>query len=295
MKIFITGATGFIGKSLVKQLVFDGHQITINLFGTEQSPFDNEVNHYQLNEANIAKDIKFFEQEKFNGVIHLASLYLTVHNPDDAVKLIDSNVRFSTHILECSAQSNIKWFLNTGTFWQNYENAKYSPVNLYAASKEAFEAIARFYIETERIHFNTLKLCDTYGPNDTRPKIFNLWSRIAKSGETLEMSPGDQEIDITYIEDIVGAFIILANHMNNRDKRIKNGDTFAVKAIKRYSLKELSAIFEEATAQKLNITWGGKSYRDREVMIPWTDGQVVPGWVPKVDVAEGILLLNLNN
>lgn len=33
------------------------------------------------------------------------------------------------------------------------------------------------------------------------------------------------------------------------------------------SLKELSKIFEEAINSKLNIVWGGRPYRDREVMI----------------------------
>lgn len=293
MKIFVTGATGFIGKYLVKQLTDEGNEITVNIRGEKLSPFDNNVKTYQLGVNDIATDILFLSENKFDGIIHLASLYLTIHKPEDAVKLIDSNVGFSTYVLECASQANIKWFINTGTFWQNYENAEYSPVNLYAASKQAFEAIAQFYYETKRIHFNTLKLCDTYGPNDTRPKIFNLWSRIAKSGEMLDMSPGNQIIDIAHIEDIVCAYILLANHINNKDKRINNGDTFAVKTANRYTLKELSVIFEEATSQKLNIVWGGKPYREREVMIPWEDGNVVPDWTPFVSIFDGIKGLNL--
>ena len=288
MKIFITGATGFIGKHLVKKLVDEGHQITINLFGEEPSPFDDKVLTYKLKETNIQNDIEYLKQESFDGIIHLASLYLTIHQPEDAVKLIDSNLRFSTSILECAAQAKVKWFINTGTFWQNYNNADYSPVNLYAATKQAFESIARYYIETNKIKFCTLRLCDTYGPDDTRPKIFNLWNKIAKSGETLEMSSGEQIIDIAFIDDIVEAFVILATHQQNNTRNNTNGSVYAVKAEKRYTLKELASIFEEATGYKLHIQWGKKPYRNREVMIPWENGVIVPGWEPKIKIKTGI-------
>lgn len=280
MKIFITGATGFIGKHLVKKLVEEGHQITINLHKEKLSPFDQRVNTYKLDETDIQKDIEYLKQESFDGVIHLASLYLTVHQPEQVSQLINSNIRFSAHILESAAQAKVNWFINTGTFWQHYQNADYSPVNLYAATKQAFESIAQYYWETNQIKFATLKLCDTYGPNDTRPKIFNLWERIAKSGETLDMSQGEQLIDISHVDDIVSAFALLANYLNHNNPEVENGAIYAVKAEKRYTLKELAAFFEEATGAKLNINWGGRSYREREVMIPWKNGVVLPGWKP---------------
>lgn len=286
MKIFVTGATGFIGKHLVRQLINDGHKVTVNLYGGEKSPFNDKTGIYVLNENNFHKDIKYLEKENFDGIIHLASLYLADHKPEDAVKLIDSNLRFSTYIIECAAQSKIKWFINTGTFWQNYKNAEYAPVNLYAATKQAFESIAQYYIETNQIKFCTLRLCDTFGPDDTRPKIFNLWNKIAESGETLDMSPGDQLLDITYIDDIINAFILLMNQVSEKD--IKNGSVFAVKTKKRYTLKELAKIFENTTHQKLKINWGKRQYRKREVMVPWENGKTVPGWKPKYSIENGI-------
>ncbi|MDD3744181.1 MAG: NAD(P)-dependent oxidoreductase [Lentimicrobiaceae bacterium] len=289
MKIFITGATGFIGKHLVNRFVKEGFDITINLYGNETSPFKENVYIHRLTENKIEQDIKFFEKGKFDGIVHLASLYLTTHKPDETVKLIDSNVRFGIHVLESAAQSGVKWFINTGTFWQHYNNAKYSPVNLYAASKQAFESIAQYYWETNQIKFCTLKLSDTYGPDDTRPKIFNLWERINKTGETLDMSPGEQIIDISHVDDIVSAFALLAKHLSNGHPKVKNGQTFAVKADKRYTLKELAKVFENCTGKKLNINWGGRYYREREVMDPWKNGVCVPEWKPKVPIEEGIL------
>lgn len=287
MKIFITGATGFIGKHLVNYLK-EKNEVTINLHNEAKSPFDTSVKTYQLVESNPSKDISFFKKEKFDGIIHLASLYLTTHTSNQVAKLIDSNVRFSTHVLECATQSKIKWFINTGTFWQHYQNKKYSPVNLYSASKQAFESIAQYYWETDQIKFCTLKLSDTFGPDDTRPKVFNLWQKIAVSGETLDMSTGQQLIDISHIDDVISSFVLLANHLKNDHPDVHNGDSFAVKSEKRYTLKELASLFEQAAKAKLNINWGSRSYREREVMVPWEDGKVVPGFQQKLSTIINI-------
>jgi nucleoside-diphosphate-sugar epimerase len=192
-------------------------------------------------------------------------------------------------MLECAVNSEVKWFINTGTFWQHYENSNYSPVNLYAATKQAFESIAQYYVETNQIWFCTLKLSDTFGPNDTRPKIFSIWDRISKTGETLDMSKGEQIIDISYIDDIVDAFKMLTMHMQHRYSKIKNGDVFAVKAEKLFTLKELAEIFQSVVKRKLNINWGARSYREREVMIPWNKGKVVPGWKQKDSIVKNIV------
>jgi nucleoside-diphosphate-sugar epimerase len=288
---FITGATGFIGSHLSKKLLTDGHELFITLMPNETNPFkDNEkVKTYLLNDEGINCLIQFLRISEIDGVIHLASFVQSAnHVSDDIERLIDTNLKFSTTVLEAAVQAGVKWFINTGTYWQHYNNAIYSPVNLYAATKQAFVDIARFYWETKKINFCTIMLYDTYGPNDTRPKIFNLWERIASTGETLDMSLGEQFIDISHVDDIVSAFSLLSLHLQNLNPEVKNGEVFAVKSNQRYTLKELSFIFQETTNTKLNINWGGREYRDREVMIPCNDVVLVPGWVSKISIKQGI-------
>ena len=288
MKILVTGATGFIGQNLVKVLQAKNYEIhCIVRTHSDLSGINLKVKMFKYDE-NIDSLIEYFTQENFDGVIHLASLFLVSHTKNDISNLISSNIKFGTDLLEACKETKIKWFINTGTFWQNYENESYNPVNLYAATKEAFEVIAKYYTQTSNLLFTTIKLNDTFGPNDTRNKVFNLWNKIAKTGEILEMSAGEQIIDISYIDDVVLAYEVLIAHLTSAQKEEFKNKTFAVKSSERMSLKELSKVYEEATNTRLNIKWGARPYREREVMNPWENGETVPSWKPKYTLKEAI-------
>lgn len=287
MKLLISGTTGFIGTHLRKRLLDDGHSLTV-ILATGSAPLsDTSITSY-VYDGDIDHLVVFTESGHFDGVIHLASLFLAQHKTQDIKGLIDSNLLFATSLLEASAKAKIPWFINTGTFWQHYQNSDYSPVNLYAATKQAFEDIARFYYETSPIDFVTLKLCDTFGPDDPRPKIFNLWLRNSQSQETLDMSTGEQIIDISYIDNVIDGYLLLIKLLSeDKDSRL-SGKSFAIRSDERMTLKELSKVFEKVTKTKLRINWGKKDYRPREVMIPWDKGEKIPGWEPRVSIEEGI-------
>lgn len=288
MKILVTGATGFIGQNLVKSLLLNRYEVHIIVRkNSDTSTFKKDINIFKYNE-DINSLLELFKIERFDGVIHLASLFLASHNSNDISSLISSNIKFGTELLEACKVSNVKWFLNTGTFWQNYQNEEYNPVNLYSATKKAFENIAKFYIETSNLVFTTIKLNDTFGPNDTRNKVFNLWNKIAKSGELLEMSAGEQIIDISYIDDVVNAYIVMISNLHQKDYSKYQNKIFVVSNSKKMTLKDLSKIFEKVTNKTLNIKWGGREYRDREVMMPYNRGQTIPNWKQKYKLEEAI-------
>lgn len=296
MNILITGIAGFIGKHLSRRLIRDGYNISAIIRDplTKDNLEKQGIMCFIDDNKSTNNLLKFIEDNKFDGVIHLASKFIVEHKSEDIIDLINSNILFSTRILEASVKINLKWFINTGTFWQHYECMDYSPVNLYAATKQAFESIAQYYSESSDINFVTLKLNDTYGPEDTRLKIFNLWMKIAKSGETLDMSAGEQLIDIVYIDDVVEAYIkIIELVINDRDNKL-GGKSFVVSSGKPIKLRELAKVFEVVTDKKLRINWGRRAYRKRENMIPCCKGEIVPGWNPQISIEQGIKKLELS-
>ncbi|MFA6395850.1 MAG: NAD(P)-dependent oxidoreductase [Sulfurimonas sp.] len=287
MKILVTGATGFIGKNLIKSLLDKNYSIVVLVRHNSNTLCIDERAVIFTYSHNINQLITLFKTEDFDGVIHLASLFLASHKSEEIPSLILSNIQFGTELLEVCKQAKTKWFINTGTFWQHYQNETYNPVNLYAATKQAFEDIAKYYTETSDLIFVTLKLNDTFGPNDTRNKIFNLWNQLSQTNGTLEMSPGEQIIDINYIEDIVKGYETLINHLSCDTIAAKN-KAFALYSNERMSLKNLSKVFEASTGKILTIHWGGKEYREREVMIPCDTIPPLPDWEQKYTLADAI-------
>lgn len=285
MNILVTGATGFIGKKLIHSLISE-HVVHILIRPNSQWE-DLSVQHvFEFND-NHQQLADYLFENKIEGIVHLASLYLVQHEASDIKDIILSNIYLGTALLEAAKKSKVKWFLNTGTFWQNYlsDSKEYCPVNFYAASKQAFVDLAKYYTETSDIRFVTLKICDTYGKDDTRPKILTLFRRISESHETLAMSPGEQLIDILYIDDVISGFLCLI-------KKLISGiileNEYVLRSSERYTLKELAYIFSHINGKTLNIFWGGRSYRDREVMKPWNMGEVLPDWNPMFDIKKGI-------
>lgn len=274
MKILLTGATGFIGKHLVKKLS-NNHE----LFALVRENSDiSEVRDYCQCITNL-------ENINVDTVIHLASCFLAAHKFEDIENLVSSNVTLGTKLLDQTSKLGVKFFINVGTYWQHYEGADYAPVNLYAATKQAFEDILRFYADTTYLKVVNIKLNDTFGPGDTRRKVFNLWREIAESGEHLSMSPGEQIMDIVYIDDVVSAFEAMIDYLPNQKNKI---ETYKVESKERLSLKEMAKVFEKAIDKKLDIAWGERPYRPREVMNPKCPHDIVPGWEAKYGFMDAI-------
>lgn len=269
MKILITGATGFVGRNLVKELVKE-HEVYVLTRKSSDISALPPVHHVVFTD-NIDLLAEYFKAEGIEGVIHLATKYVAAHKSEQIKDIVLSNIYFGTAVLEASVRGGVKWFINTGTIWQNFQVPDYSdeycPVNLYAASKQAFMTMARYYLETTGIRFSTLKLCDTYGENDTRRKIMDLFREYAQSGDRLEMSPGDQLIDIVHVSKVIEAFKRLIKILADHAKEYRS--EYVVTSGKQISLRELAKKYETEHNVKLNIVWGGRPYRDREVMKPY--------------------------
>ena len=296
MKIILSGITGYIGTRLTERFLSEGHEMHAIVRKTskvEELP-DNikqNVKFYVYDEERTILDIvtAISKDKKPDVVYHLASLYLASHKYSDIRKFIDSNITFGSEILDSMRANDIKNFINVGTFAQHYESREYNPVNFYSATKQSFEDILKFYVEVYGMKTISLHLFDTYGVNDKRRKIFNLFKEIGESGETLAMSPGEQLIDIVYIDDVINAFAIAGKYLV--EGKYNFCGTYGVSSGNPIKLRELAKIFEKVSDKQLNIKWGGRAYREREIMIPWNTYKTLPGWKPEINLETGIKMM----
>jgi len=225
-------------------------------------------------------------EAKPDVVFHLASLFLSQHATKDVTTLIQSNVLFGNQLLEAMRVSEISCLINTGTSWQHYNNENYNPVCLYAATKQAFEAILEYYVQACGLRAITLKLFDTYGPDDPRPKLFHLLSKTAASGEALDMSAGEQLIDLVHIDDVIEAYLIAAQRL--LACQVKQHEIYAISSGQPMTLRELVELYASVTKQTVRVNWGARPYRFREVMTTWKNFQHLEQWQPKITLAEGM-------
>lgn len=286
----VTGATGYIGSHVVKRLISNGWKVgTIMRPSSDTVCFhdlDKQIEIYSYN-GDIYSLIEFFRHIQADVVMHLAASVITNPQPQQVSAIIDSNIRFGTEILEAMRHSSTRLFISTGTYWQNYDGtSEYNPVDLYAASKEAFEKIVMFYVEAYGIRHINLRLFDVYGEDDRRPKLWNLLRNIAGTDRSIDISPGEQQIEMVYIDDVVCAFE-KAYELLHVNPELKN-EIFGVSSKSRLTLKEIISLYQTILHKKIKINWGARQYKQREVMNPTNSYPTLPNWHPQTPLEIGL-------
>jgi len=285
----VTGATGFVGSHLVRRLIKKGWETHIIARSSSNLKLlegvrDKVVVHQHDGTTNSM--ITIVKQSEPEVVFHLASLFLAQHTSDDIECLVQSNILFGAQLVEAMTLQGVTKLINTGTSWQHFQNEPYNPVCLYAATKQAFEDILKFYVEASGLKVITLKLFDTYGSDDPRPKLFALLRKVADEQTELAMSPGEQLIDLVYVDDVIEGYLLAAKRLISNKVSIM--EEYAISSGNPISLKRLVTVYGETIGKPLPIKWGGRPYLPREVMVPCNKGKILHRWIVKVGLEEGI-------
>ena len=232
----ITGGTGYIGSKLIEHLSNDKDNFIYAIIRESSTPkiLRNNVCYviYDGTEKSLEQALSLSDY-----LIHLGALYTTSNDETSTINLINSNIIFSTQLFNVAQRLNPNLVITSASTFSFLDgDGNYEPATLYATTKKAVEDIAHYYKDLS-IHFLTFP--DTYGPDDWRPKIHNI---LAKNNSwPFEFrSPGEQEMRLMHVEDIIGH---LLSSLNNGEKGVHIHDIYAEGIL--VNLRELSKLITD--------------------------------------------------
>jgi nucleoside-diphosphate-sugar epimerase len=291
MKILITGATGFVGSHLVPQLLAANARIleitidpvrSIELYGDRVTRFV-----YDDNIDDMKDVVSQFDPEI---AVHLASFLTSADDFESMNKLIQANILFLCNVLEALKHTRLKLFINVGSFAEYFRgDGRLSPAYLYAATKTASRSIVEYYSEVYKFKFITVVPYTIYGGEDSQKKIIDIIYDSINSDLPIPLTGGEQLLDFIHISDLVGFFMTVIT----KNDVVANQSIFHVGSGIGHSLKEIAEIIESITHKKVNVLWGGRPYRPRDVM--YAVANIAEqyhqlNWRPLVSINEGMAM-----
>ena len=286
MRIFVTGATGFVGRHLVPKLIEANHEVLELTRDVQKSQkyFGDNTQKVIANglQANLQKSIDSFKPEI---VIHLAA-YLTAADSYETMKqLTKTNIDLFCDVLDAIKNIDLKLFINTGTFAEYYlGDDTLNPAYLYAATKTASRSFLDYYSKAYNFKQATVVPYTIYGGIDTQKKVIDYIYDSIRSDEFVDMSPGEQVLDFIHIDDVTDFYLQLVEKVEDLPQK----NNYKLGTGKGHTLKEIAYMIETITGMKTKINWGAKDYRKTDVMYAVAPKINLYEWNTKISLYDGL-------
>lgn len=293
MNLLIAGHRGYIGKRLCELL----NQKHIKVLGISRNSekfrvvWDNtkevivEGEFFEISEALSSLNIKI------DGLINLAAETSKSHNIISISGLCESNITLNALLASLALELKIPKFIYTSTYSISVDGKMFTPQTLYAATKFAGGCLLEYYGLQKEMNITRLYLYDIYGPNHHNNKLIQLLFDALISGDSIALSPGEQEISLLYVDDACDAIMYSLDFPvqgSPRDYMVMSQEILQVKDI------------PELVARALGVKWSigqltfDKPYRLNEIMTVKPIFSVLPGWSPSFDLNLGLLEMAKN-
>ena len=213
MKILVTGANGFLGYYLCKQLLLQGYKVLATGRGECRLPFTSSpsFNYISMDLADIDQTRTVVSQLNFDFIFHAAA----IGKPDDCeldkTRATAVNAEGTGMLLELIAKTKTPvCYISTDFVFDgkegNYaEDVLVNPINHYGVTKAQAELLVRAYPGDWSIVRTVL----VYGrPMTGRSNLLSIVQEKLTQGQTYSVVD-DQIRTPTYVEDLVAGLLLL--------------------------------------------------------------------------------------
>lgn len=222
--ILVTGAAGFIGFHVARQLLAEGRAV-VGL-DSLNSYYDPALKQARL--ALLEKEERFsfvradladretmaalFARHRFAEVVHLAAQAGVRYSIDHPQSYVESNLQGFLNVLEgcrnngCRhlvyASSSSVYGANTKLPFSVQDRTDH-PVSFYAATKKANEVMAQSYSHLYRLPVTGLRFFTIYGPWGRPDMAMFLFVNAIMAGKPIRLfNHGRMRRDFTYVDDV---------------------------------------------------------------------------------------------
>lgn len=304
-KVLITGGAGFIGSNIARALVRRGDKVTVldamlplyggNLFNLQEIRDEVEfvkgdIRDKELVEKlvkgkdvifNLAAQVSYIDSKEkpfldldINGAGHLTVLEAVRQQAPGAKVLFSSSRLVYGKILTVPVQ----------------ENHPTDPLSIYGIHKLLGEKYYRYFTDTYGLHTVSVRIPNPYGPRQqmkhSKYSIVGWFVRQAMENKTITVfGDGSQERDYLYVDDIVDAFLRLA-------EKGATGQVYNIGTHERVRFVDMvdAVLAEVGSGCKKHVPWP-EDYEKNETGDYVADtGKIkkLTGWEPQINLGEGI-------
>ena len=233
--ILVTGAAGFIGFHIARQLLAEGRDVVgldnLNSYYDpalkqarldilrEQSRFGFE----QLDLADRASIARLFARHRFAAVVHLAAQAGVRHSIDHPHAYVDANLEGFLNVLEGCRHNGCRHLVyasSSSVYGANtklpfsVEDKTDRPISLYAATKKANELMAHSYSHLYRLPVTGLRFFTIYGPWGRPDMAIFMFAKSIVEGTPIKLfNHGKMRRDFTHIDDVTRVVLRLVDRI----------------------------------------------------------------------------------
>ncbi|TML70978.1 MAG: NAD-dependent epimerase/dehydratase family protein [Actinobacteria bacterium] len=289
MRYAVTGAAGFIGSHLARELVSRGHEVLgIDCFTDYYDTALKEENAEGLDVARLDLAHDELDFRGFDGVFHLAG-QPGVRSFGDLFDLyLTRNVLASQRIFEAAARDGVRMVFSSSSSvygeaeaYPTPEDALPRPLSPYGITKLACEHLARATTASFGLDVVVLRYFNAYGPRQRPDMAFTRIAFALAEGRPWDLfGDGEQTRSFTYVSDVVEATIIAME---------RGGGTYNVGGGTEVSMRTAIGLFEQLAGRPLDVREHPAVPGDqRRTKADTTRIHAELGWRPTTELAEGL-------